>query len=146
MGTLQEEITFFQKVYPRLQKNVSDTLDVETRELRNRISAQSPVRTGRYKSAWRINKTRGIGTIANSAIFNPSRQASAIEWGVDPQEFPNHPWVVSFVKGGSSGIDAKDGNIWSAKAVGGTMMTEFTPAYKTKLAGILVDSALKAFR
>ena len=146
MGTLQEEIAFFRKVYGTLRKNVRDSLNVETRSLRDRIAAKSPVRTGRYKGAWRINKTRGADVIASSSILNPSQQASAIEWGIDPQEFPNHPWVVSFIKGGSSGVEAQGGSIYSAKAVGGTLMTEFTPTYKTKLAGILADSAIKAFR
>ena len=147
MGTIQEEVAFFKKIYPKMEKNVRNTLDTETKKLRDRIATKSPVgRTGRYKKAWRVNKTRGSGTMANSAILNPSAQASAIEYGIDPQEFPNHPWVVSYVAGGSSGVEAHDGNIWSAKAVGGSMMTEFTADYKTKLTKILADSAMKAFR
>ena len=148
MGTLKEEVAFFSRVYGTVQKNVASTLEFETRALRDRIAAKSPVLTGRYKSSWRLNKTRGRGAdiIANSSIFNPSRQASAIEFGIDPAEFPNHPWVVSYIKGATSGVDAKDGMIWSSKAIGGTMAQEFTKAYKTKLAGLLADATLEAFR
>jgi len=146
MGTLNREIKFFGSVYGKLQKNVRNTLDVETRVLRDRISRKSPVRTGRYKRSWRVNKTRGTGTIANSMILNPLKQASALEFGIDPQEFPSHPWVVSFVEGGSSGVDMQDGLVWSAKAVGGTMLPEFNKEYKDKLTKVLANSAIQAFK
>ena len=147
MGTLQQEADFFRKIYPKMEKNVQNTLDVETRALRDRIATRSPVgKTGQYQKAWRVNKTRGTGNIANSSISNPSRQASAIEYGIYPGDFPNHPWVVSFIKGGSTGVEAHDGNIWSAKAVGGSMMPEFTSDYKTKLTKLLANSAMRAFK
>ncbi len=147
MSSLKDEITFFSKVYETLEANVRATLDSETIKLRDIIASKSPTSSGRYKRSWRVNKTRGVGMIASSMIFNPLPQAPALEFGVNPSS--KHPWVVAHGRGSSSLTEAApygSSRIWSSKAVGGSMLKSFSVSRQQRIVDAIAEAALRAFK
>ena len=146
MGTLQEEVAFFNNLYPAFRNGIQHFLNVETTHLRDIIAKDTPSSSGELSRAWRVNKTRGVDVIASSSVHNPLAYAPAIELGVSMAEHPNHPWVKSIKNKTSDGVVLSKGRVWSAKKIGGTMLNVFTPAYHQKLTRRLATEAVKVFK
>jgi hypothetical protein len=147
MTTLTDLANDFQRLATSLTPRIQSELEVEARSLRDIFAKDTPVRTGRLQHSWRIRKTRRSGTIASVTILNPISYGSVIEFGLDEQQYPHHPWVVSFAKEKqkSKKIVRKDGKIWSKYAVGGITSKTLTNSYIQNLTRKIGDSVLKGF-
>ena len=146
MGTLQEEIDFFDFAAKRVPSTIRNALHEEANVLKSMVQSKAPVRTGLYKASWMIGRSGGQGVIASFTLYNPLIYASAIDHGIDPAEYPDHPWVQSMAKPGKSpGIVKSKGVIWSAKAPGGTLYTTVTPSYEKKLCQSLANYVIGVF-
>lgn len=146
MGTMQEEAAFFNALPSAIKASIASKLYSEAIALKEKLAANSPVKTGRYQQSWRVNKSSGSELFASISIFNPLSYATALDDGIDPGLYPSHPWVKSYVdKKTSGGLVRSKGVIWSAQRPGGTINSVFTPVYAKSLSQSLADAVVGVF-
>lgn len=117
--------------------NIRKQIRVVGMGIRDQLRELSPVDTGAYKRSWRFVTSNGNASdlISSVSIKNPKVQATAIEGGSTPGEFP---WP-SPTKGRkrvpvNGRLPRKlppktvmsKGRIWSTQAVGGTISKVIT--------------------
>lgn len=144
MGTLQEEIAFFESVATRATSNIRGEFFEQVEVIKSTLKSKSPVRSGEYKASWQVRKGSGSSTIASVFIHNPVIHASSVDVGEDPSG--NHPWAVAKQKGTGSGLVQSKGRIWSAKAPGGVLGTTITPSFERVMSQKLADAIIGVFK
>ena len=129
---------------PKLQRFIEE----EARALRDTFQERSPVRTGRFKRSWRIRKPVGSTMIAHVSIYNPIYSyGSAIEYGVDKGDNPEHVWVKSLAQRKSRIIERKvqevKGKVYTRHAPGGIIEPLTPPSYRRDLTRRVADQVVK---
>jgi len=144
MGTLQEEIAFFESVSTRATNNIRGEFFEQVEVIKSTLKSKSPVRSGSYKASWTIKKNSGSSVIAGVHIYNPVIHASSIDAG--QPEGGMHPWAVAKREGRGPGLVVSQGRVWSAKAPGGVLGKTVTLSYERVLSQKLADAIIGVFK
>lgn len=144
MNTLQQEIAFWNSVDPKVQGSVRRTLQIEAISLRDKIANAAPFVTGEHKRSWRMKLNTIPGSIASAIIFNPLLKASALEYGIDPSS--DHTWALSIKDRTQKQVVKSKGAIWSADAIGGTMLPSFNASTQQKVSRSIADSVIEVLK
>lgn len=134
-------VTFLSTAQDRIRSSVSVQLNDAANTIRNELRSKAPVTSGAFRESWRIETSKTSGNITSVGVFNRRVYAPVIELGSTEGELP---WPS--VETRKKLVVAKDGRIWSKKAVGGTVEPLFKDERFTQtIVSKVLEAAVRGF-
>jgi len=149
MASITSVVQELEGISGRIEKNYRHAVTAFGVSLLSSLRSNSPVVTGQLKYGWVLSRAASSNGVAEVALLNKERHASAIDLGIDPTD-SKHSWAQSIARGSNKkikkavGIMPKALKIWSSYAVGGVSARSITKTAVRDLGRNVADSVIKA--